>query len=212
MAGKRKVRPRKNAMFVDVANVCDLDVDRMMRMVRRQGTIEIAQGYGNFTNWRHLSAAAEKLFLHGVRLVHCPGWRNASGEWKDCADEIMMGDIQQFLVARPDIDRFIICTGDGHFVPAALRVRASGREVLVIAPPDGISRMLREVASRCLTVPPSEPRIGDGHSASDNGDRTGQDARAAHTHNRPASGNGGRKGRNRSTKQPSPAKPGVSRV
>jgi hypothetical protein len=212
MAKKRQIRVRKNAVLIDVANVCELDLDKMMRAARRQGRIEILRGYGNFANRCFLSHPAERLFLHGVRLIHCPAWRNASGEWKDCADEMMMHDIHQILVARTDIDRFVICTGDGHFVPVALAIRASGREVVVISPPDGTSRMLGEVATRCLTVPHygSELPKGDGDSPSDNADGTRRDGHPKTTQRQTGGGNGSGKGRIRPTGLPPLRKPGAA--
>jgi hypothetical protein len=163
----------KVALFIDMANVCELDMDWILRAVHRQGQIEIARAYGSFTNWRYLSPAAERLFLRGVRLVHCPAWRNARREWKDCADEIMLDDIYCTLDDKPDIDRFVICTGNGHFVPTAIRLRIHRRTVIVIAPPNGLSRMLQEVANQCLFAPYSGIRLplSDDTPPSDNRSR-----------------------------------------
>ena len=154
MRRKRRIDRRTVAVFIDLANMCESDLDWMLRSVRRHGKPVIASAYGNFVNRRFLETAARKLFLKGVRLVHCPGWRNGGGEWKDCADEIMMDDIHQTIAEGLGIGRYIVCTGDGHFVPVVKRIRASGREAIVLAPSDRASRMLEEVADKFLLVPP----------------------------------------------------------
>jgi hypothetical protein len=154
MTGRRRTK-RKVAMFIDIANLLEVDLEQLVRVARRLGEIEIARGYGNFVNWRFLGAAAEQLFLQGVRLIHCPGWRNGAGgqDWKDAADELMMVDVCCLLDKRQDIDRFIICTGDGHFVPVVLAIQARGREAIIMGPPNGTSWLLREAADRYRELP-----------------------------------------------------------
>ena len=212
MAKKRQSNRRKIALFIDVANVCELDMDWIVRAARRQGQLEVARAYGSFTNWRYLTPAAERLFLHGVRLIHCPAWRNASGEWKDCADELMMDEIYRTLNQKPDIDRFIICTGDGHFVPATIRIRATGREAIIIAPPDSMSRMLAKVASRCLTAPYSETRLplSDEPRSSDNGNQSLRATWRPNVHSQASGKDGNHRRRIRTADSPPLTRPGAS--
>ncbi len=153
MAGTLQRKTRKVAVFIDVANACELDMTWIMRTARRLGRIELARGYGSFSNWRYLAPAAEKLFLLGVELIHAPAWRNGSGEWKDAADELMIANMSDVLATRLDIERFVVCSGDAHFVPVVRQARARGCEVIVIGPSNGTSRLLMEAANRCLTAP-----------------------------------------------------------
>jgi len=190
---KSRTKKHRVALFIDLANVCELDMDWIVLAAQRLGQMEVARGYGNFTNWRYLAPAAERLFLKGVRLIHCPPWRIAGDAWKNCADEVMAADIYQTLQERPEIDRIIICTGDGHFVPVTICIREAGRDAIVIAPPDGASRMLQEVASRCLTAPYSQISLplGDEVPPPDNG---GKNSRGIRPVKAPAGGYSGHDG------------------
>lgn len=163
-ATKRQSDRPKVAVFIDVANLSEADMEWIIRAAGRLGKTAMAHGYGSFSNYRGTGAAAERLFVLGIRLIHCPSWRNGGTELKNAADETMMLDIQRTLVDRPDISRYVICTGDGHFVPVVRQVRTSGKEVIVITPPDGASFLLTAAATRYLTA----PVFGIPQSADDN--------------------------------------------
>jgi hypothetical protein len=208
---KRPPDRRVIALFIDVANMCESDMDWIVRCVRRHGKPAIARAYGNFVNWRFLETAAEKLFLQDVLLVHCPGWRNGGGEWKDCADEMMMGDIQQALAERPEIGRYIVCTGDAHFVPVVKRIRACGREAIVVAPADGPSRMLQRVADKFLIAPPlnAEPTSTDASLPTEDRAKTSEETPVSFGRSSTSGTNGDSRWRKQVNGLPQPHKPGV---
>ena len=78
---------------------------------------------------------------------------------KDFTDFIMLDYIYQKALVSADnnVDTFIIFTGDGHFssVVKFLADRC-GKKVIIYAVKEGLSGMLRNVASKCIELPGDE--------------------------------------------------------
>ncbi len=147
-------RKRKVALFIDTANCRNVDFEQVLRIARRHGDLVVTQAYGNFANTRGLGEADETLFILGARLIHCPAWRNGSGEWKSTADEMLMNDVRTLMHTSPSVTRFIICSGDGHYVPTICEIKKRGKEAIVMANQQGASRLVREVADKFIPLPP----------------------------------------------------------
>ena len=73
---------------------------------------------------------------------------------KDFTDFIMLDNIYQKAFSSPDVDTFIIFTGDGHF-SSVVRFLAQncGKKVLIYAVKDGLSGQLKNVCSKAYEVP-----------------------------------------------------------
>lgn len=76
---------------------------------------------------------------------------------KDFTDFIMLDYIYQKAISSPDVDTFIIFTGDGHFssVVKFLRDRCK-KHVIIYAVKDSLSGMLRSVATETYELPTDE--------------------------------------------------------
>lgn len=73
---------------------------------------------------------------------------------KDFTDFIMLDYIYQKALSSPDVDTFIIFTGDGHFSSVVrFLVQSCGKKVLVYAVKDGLSGLLRSVCSKSFEIP-----------------------------------------------------------
>ena len=73
---------------------------------------------------------------------------------KDFTDFIMLDYIYQKALSSPDVDTFIIFTGDGHFSSVVrFLVQSCGKKVLVYAVKDGLSGLLRSVCSKSFELP-----------------------------------------------------------
>lgn len=73
---------------------------------------------------------------------------------KDFTDFIMLDNIYQKAFSSPDIDTFIIFTGDGHFSSVVrFLVQNCGKKVLIYAVRDGLSGLLKSVCSKAYEVP-----------------------------------------------------------
>lgn len=73
---------------------------------------------------------------------------------KDFTDFIMLDHIYQKALSSPDVDTFIIFTGDGHFSSVVRFLEQScGKKVIIYSVRDGLSGMLKSVCSKAYEVP-----------------------------------------------------------
>jgi hypothetical protein len=114
----------------------------------------VARGYGNYANGRDLGEAARSLFLETVQLIHCPAWPNGSNGWKSIADETLMNDAGRLLSTQDHASKFIIASGDGHYIPLIREIKRRGKEAIVIAGRAQINFALRQAADECVLLPP----------------------------------------------------------
>jgi hypothetical protein len=148
MAKKWEYCPRRVALFLDDPNEPGLDLAWMMRTAQKAGQVEIALSYGLYPPGnRQQPCRAGELRQAGVRPVDC---RTATEVPGDITDATMMRDIYRTLDHRPEIDCFILCTGDGGFKNVVTSIRAEGRMVIVVGLPGSTARDLRRYAHRYI--------------------------------------------------------------
>lgn len=150
MARSRK----KVALLIDAANCRDVDFEEVLRIARRHGQVVVSRAYSNFAYFSVFGEMAQELFTLGVQLIHCPAWGNGSGKLKSTADEVLTNDIRTLLRTKRSLDRFIICSGDGHFVPAICEIQKRSKEVIVMANEDAASHLMIEVGDKFIPLPP----------------------------------------------------------
>lgn len=87
--------------------------------------------------------------------------RQRTGQYKkDVTDFIMLDYIYQNAALRPEIDVYILFTGDGHFQSVAKYLaQRLGKKVVVCAVKGSVSRQLVAVASEFCQYPKSEEKI-----------------------------------------------------
>jgi hypothetical protein len=141
-------------LLIDVANCRNLDLSKLLDVARQRGKLVVARGYGNYANGRDLGEAARELFLEAVQLIHCPAWPNGPNGWKSTADETLMSDAGRLLSTRDLASKFIIASGDGHYIPLIREIKRRGIEAIVIAGRAQINFALRQAADECVLLPP----------------------------------------------------------
>jgi len=139
-------------LLIDVANCRYLDLKKLLDVARQRGKLVVARGYGNYANGRDLGEAARKLFLETVQLIHCPAWNGSNG-WKSTADETLMNDAGRLLSTQVGASKFIIASGDGHYVPLIREIKRRGKTAIVIAGRSRISLPLRQAADEYILLP-----------------------------------------------------------
>jgi hypothetical protein len=142
------------ALLIDTANCRNVNFTQLLELARRRGELVVMRAYGNFANSRDLSEAAQQLFLLGVQLIHCPAWPNGSGEMKCTADEVLMREAQTLLFTEQRLSRFIIASGDGHFIPLVCEIKRQGRKAIVMANRQQTSDMLKQAADEYVPLSP----------------------------------------------------------
>lgn len=150
----RKNGRRKVALLIDTANCRDVDFEETLRVARRYGEITVSRAYANFAYYSTFGEIAKELFILGIQLIHCPAWGNGSGELKSTADEVLMNDIRTLLRTRRSVSRFIICSGDGHFIPTICEIQRQGREAIVMANQQSASHLIIKAADKFIPLPP----------------------------------------------------------
>lgn len=106
--------------------------------------------FGDFSN---PSLAGEILKIRAVtnNIIQTS---NTGNYKKDFTDFIMLDHIYQKAMFSPDIDAFIIFSGDGHFSSAASCLKNNcGKEVGIYGVKDAFSHQLKEIATWFEEVP-----------------------------------------------------------
>ena len=76
---------------------------------------------------------------------------------KNETDFVMLNYIYSFLNEKPEIDTYIICTGDGHFKYAVeYLVKKLHKKVIVYGVKDTFSKQLKSVATEVIELPASD--------------------------------------------------------
>jgi len=73
---------------------------------------------------------------------------------KDFTDFIMLDNIYQKAFSSPDVDNFIIFTGDGHFSSVVrFLTQSCGKKVYIYSVADGLSGLLKSVCTKAYELP-----------------------------------------------------------
>jgi hypothetical protein len=84
-----------------------------------------------------------RVFKVGGTPILCPSFRNGTEVPKNLADPTAIIDIGESIFAHPEVDRYILATGDKDFIPAVRKLRKYGKEVRLYHG-DSVSVHLRE--------------------------------------------------------------------
>lgn len=144
------------ALFVDLENIrlglrdrfgAELRPQELMDRARAYGeAVVVARAYADFSH-ADLRPLRDRLVVAGIDDVDVPS-RIVNGRTKDYVDFYMLMDIYDTLVERPDVQTFVLATGDDHFTRISAKLRnRHGKRVVIMAVPGTISQRLRESAT-----------------------------------------------------------------
>jgi len=134
---------------------------RIIAAAMEVGCIEHAAAFGDFNN-EPLRREVPKLRTASIDAVSAPSG-SQDGRVKSYTDFVMLDNVYQTLLDRPDIATFLLMTGDGHFSAVAARLRVRhGKTVGVLGIEGNISGELKAAASfvhelRRLEMDPNDP-------------------------------------------------------
>lgn len=120
------------------------------RTLAKKYDIKDISFFGDFSN---PSLAGEILKIRAVtnNIIQTS---NTGNYKKDFTDFIMLDHIYQKAMFSPDIDAFVIFSGDGHFSSAASCLKNNcGKEVGIYGVKDAFSHQLKEIATWFEEVP-----------------------------------------------------------
>ena len=154
-------QPTKVALFIDWDNLAistsaDMggslpDVPALVGASQRYGEVVVARAY---SEWQMTS---ERLAVYraGVEPVYAPTFRFESesqaggSKGKSLADPCMVADCVDFLHLMPEIQVYVLISGDKDMVPVVRLTQLRGKRVIVIGP-DLVAAILRDMADEYI--------------------------------------------------------------
>ncbi|WP_344313641.1 NYN domain-containing protein [Fodinicola feengrottensis] len=149
------------AVFIDLENlVISAKHDQLAGDVTRTGTAlperalhALCRGFANasirfaYADWGNADMRQHQDWLtrFGVDMVHVPA---LTPRGKNAADVRMAVDATEILFTHPEIETFVLATGDSDFCPLAVRLREYNKTVIGIGVRTAVSDRLKAVCSQ----------------------------------------------------------------
>jgi len=148
------------ALFIDWENIKEASLKTFERMpdpivlkkaATRFGRLALARAYANWQDERH-KGDCEILYWQGIDpiFVHTRVDLSSGEVVKNSGDVRLAIDCTEQLLAYRAIGTVVLVTGDGDFVHLVNLVKATGRQVVVIAGSDGLRSEMTYLADHFL--------------------------------------------------------------
>jgi len=133
------------ALYIDFENVAisaqetfgRLDMTVLVQFANQFGRCVIRRAYGDWTRYGH--TYSQDLLEHSTEAIQMFHFGGASDE--NAADIQMVADILEMLFIHPEVDVYVLATGDSDFSAVARKLRSYGKTVIGI----GLRRATSEV-------------------------------------------------------------------
>lgn len=157
------------ALFIDFENIRysmlnnygqEPDPHKLIAKARKYGTVPVAFAYADFS--KHPDQYRRRFEAAGISRVDVPLRVLPGGKEKSAADLIMLLDIVDTVLDRPQISTFVLMTGDGDFVRISARLKNRfGKHVVIAGVPGTISSDLVDSASAADPLEIEERQLGE---------------------------------------------------
>ena len=141
------MNPARIAVFVDVENltkwVKNSGPETLFNELEQQGTIVIRKAYGSWGN-PAISSLQISLDRMGFDLVH--SFHPVSG--KNSADIQFTIDVMEYALTMPELDYFVLATGDSDFSSLFRKLRMMGKDIIGVGPRSPLSKSVQSSCSR----------------------------------------------------------------
>jgi len=167
------------AVFIDFENVAlwaeqefiDLELTPLMEYLQSRGPVVIKRVYGD---WSRFSHYREELMNNSVDLVQIYSVRAG----KNRADIRMALDAIETAITRPQIQTFVIVSGDSDFGPLVTKLREYSRYTLGIGPREVTHPLLIKACDEFIYL---EAVLGEMHDIHELNQPTATDNETART-------------------------------
>jgi len=130
-----------------IDSISHFNYEYIEKYIKTVGTLKIANAYGP---WAYCKIAAQKLKAYKVNLIEAQRIDN-HGQKKDYVDVQMATDIMDVFHTYPEINCYLIISGDIDFVPVIKRIKQkSSKKVIIIAEKSSVSSRLRYEVDKVL--------------------------------------------------------------
>lgn len=139
----------KVGIFLDIENLAGwLKLDGGETLLDRAselGTVVVRRAYGDFS-LPSVSKRQSELNLLGFEFVHV--YHPVKG--KNSADIQIVVDVMEYLTRVPDLQWFVLATGDADFSPLFRRLKELGKSVVGIGPKSQLSEVVKKSCNRFI--------------------------------------------------------------
>ncbi len=140
------------SLNIDVANLPREAIEKLVELAPKQGRVVLSHAFGDFRR-EDMEDLAVQLYQFGFRLIHCPAWPTQRGRLKSVVDDVMAQDLRDQLEYAPEIEVFIVGSGDRNFIAVVNALKRHHKKVVVAADQESINRELRLCADEYLALP-----------------------------------------------------------
>jgi len=141
----------KVAIFLDVENLSGwLKADggeTLLKRANELGRVVVRRAYGDFSI-QAVSVRQPELNLLGFEFVHV--YHPVKG--KNSADIQIVVDVMEYLARIPDLEWFVLATGDADFSPLFRRLRELGKSVVGVGPRSALSEAVKKSCNRFIYI------------------------------------------------------------
>lgn len=123
---------RRLALFVDFENFFNsfgkgFKIQPVLQKLVEHGIVSIRRAYGD---WHKYEAYRKELVENGLELIDQPALATSG---KNGADIKLATDAMECVFLHPEIDTYVIASGDSDFIPLIRKLREHGRYVIVLS-------------------------------------------------------------------------------
>jgi uncharacterized protein (TIGR00288 family) len=134
----------RTAIFFDYENIVlgvkgTFEPSRIMEYLGSRGNVLIRRAYAD---WGHFKTDQSKLLELGVEMVFLPTYGVKD---KNRTDTAIAVDAMEILALHPNIDTFVIVSGDSDFGVLARKLRGYGKQIIGISSKKSASKVLVSV-------------------------------------------------------------------
>lgn len=127
------------------------DMEALLADVKTRATLNQMSVFGDFTQ-DAIKAEVARVRRYTTNIINC---ENSGGVKKNYTDFIMLDNVYQTLIMRPDIEQYVFVTGDGHFSSVIAHLRTfHDKKVGVYGVEGSFSGNLREGATWWVAIEP----------------------------------------------------------
>jgi uncharacterized protein (TIGR00288 family) len=141
----------KAAIFLDVENLSGWlktgGSETLLEHANTLGQVVIRRAYGDFS-LPSVNARQTALAILGFEFVHV----SHPVRGKNSADIQIVVDAMEYLTRVPDVNWFILATGDSDFSPLFRRLRELGKSVIGVGPRSTLSEAVHKSCSQFIYV------------------------------------------------------------
>ena len=144
--GTESKKPYLIGIFIDYDNLeiglsklgLHFDYRIILNYLEGFGNLEVSIAYGD---WENNNKAAKELSSCNISIKHTVIRKNPH-EKKNYTDPQMISDISEIFYRYPEIDLFVICSGDSHFFPVIEKIKQqSDKKIFIISEKYSLNRI-----------------------------------------------------------------------